>query len=333
MALADRTSLTGGRGIERPGMRILDLRQISTRQLTPLLEEEARVWRNDLHWDYRASMELIKRFLDTHSLAGCVAVDDQRPAGYGFYVIEEHKGMLGSLFVSLDYPQAELGGKILKDIVESMRGAPQVKRIEMQLMPFGGALAPSLTSLGFRIFPRYFMLKQIPPELSGIVKNAPSGLRIERWLDRFLDPCAELVRRAYADHVDAEINDQYRTREGAAKFLKNIVVLPGCGQFEPGASFVARDLMDDKLAGVVLTSLVARGVGHTTQLCVLPEYRGRNLGRLLMETSFAALARGRCTELSLTVTSQNANAVELYESLGFKTLKIFSAGVWDAAQH
>lgn len=333
MGLADRFSVTDARGIQRPGMRILDLRQISTRQLSPLLEEEARVWRNDLHWDYRASMELIKRFLDTHSLAGCVAMDDQRPAGYGFYVIEEHKGMLGSLFVSLDYPQAELGGQILKDIVESMRGAPQVRRIEMQLMPFGGALAPALTALGFRIFPRNFMLKQIPQEQSGVVRNSPSGLRIERWQDRCLEPCAELVRRAYAEHVDAEINDQYRTREGASKFLKNIVVLPGCGQFEASASFVARDLMNDKLAGVVLTSIVARGVGHTTQLCVLPEYRGRGLGKLLMETSLAALARGRCTELSLTVTSQNASAVKLYETLGFKTLKTFSAGVWDAAQH
>jgi len=32
------------------------------------------------------------------------------------------------------------------------------------------------------------------------------------------------------DHVDGEINDQYRSRAGALRFLKNIILLPGCGQ-------------------------------------------------------------------------------------------------------
>lgn len=331
MAIADRTSANLGRRIEDPGMKLVDLRQVSTRVMSPLLEEESYVWRADLHWDYRASMDLIKRFLDTHSLAGTVAIDSQRAAGYGFYVIEEHKGMLGSLFVSLDYPQAEVGGQILGDIVASMRGAPQVKRIEMQLMPFGGALAAKLGSLGFKLYPRQFMLKAIPADTPQLERALPAGLRLDRWQDRFLEPCADVVRLAYAGHVDAEINDQYRSREGASKFLKNIIVLPGCGQFEVSASFVARDVMNDKIAGIVLTSIVAKGVGHTTQLCVLPEYRGRGLGELLMQTSFAALARMRGTELSLTVTSQNQGAVKLYERLGFKTLKTFTAGVWNAA--
>ncbi len=33
-------------------------------------------------------------------------------------------------------------------------------------------------------------------------------------------------------------------------------------------------------------------------------------------------------ELTLTVTAENATAVHLYEELGFKTLKTFTAGVW-----
>jgi ribosomal protein S18 acetylase RimI-like enzyme len=34
--------------------------------------------------------------------------------------------------------------------------------------------------------------------------------------------------------------------------------------------------------------------------------------------------------LSLTVTSVNKRAVELYEHLGFRTVKTFAAGVWNA---
>jgi ribosomal protein S18 acetylase RimI-like enzyme len=33
-------------------------------------------------------------------------------------------------------------------------------------------------------------------------------------------------------------------------------------------------------------------------------------------------------ELTLTVTSENRSAVQLYENLGFTTIRTFTAGVW-----
>ncbi len=74
--------------------------------------------------------------------------------------------------------------------------------------------------------------------------------------------------------------------------------------------------------------MVAKGVGHTTQLCVLPGHQGHGMGKRLMLASMDALKKIRGTELSLTVTSSNAGAVRLYEKLGFRTLKKFVAGVW-----
>jgi hypothetical protein len=38
-------------------MNIVDLRQTTPRQLDSLLEEEARHWRDELHWDYRGALE------------------------------------------------------------------------------------------------------------------------------------------------------------------------------------------------------------------------------------------------------------------------------------
>jgi ribosomal protein S18 acetylase RimI-like enzyme len=81
---------------------------------------------------------------------------------------------------------------------------------------------------------------------------------------------------------------------------------------------------------MVLTSTVQEGVGHTTQVCVLPGYQGHHIGRALMEASIQALERRRYEWLSLTVTAVNTSAVQLYEHLGFKTIKKFSAGVWQA---
>jgi hypothetical protein len=45
-----------GRVIFLSFMNIVDLRQTTVRQIEPLLEEEARHWRDELHWDYRGAL-------------------------------------------------------------------------------------------------------------------------------------------------------------------------------------------------------------------------------------------------------------------------------------
>ncbi len=312
-------------------MPIVDLRQLNSRQLEPLLEEETAHWRDELRWDYRASLELIKKFLDARSLAGCADLENGQPAGYGFYVLEEHKGLLGGLFVSPRYPQLAISQRLLAEMVATLRGTPHLERIEAQLMPFGCSLDQALVAEGFRLYTRQFMLLPLEEESQTGSPSRPAaeeGLRLERWHDRFFEPCARLIQLAYANHVDGEINDQYRSEAGALKFLKNVIILPGCGRFQPEASLVLHEPGSERLVGVVLTSAVSQGVGHTTQICVMPGYQGHGLGRKLMEASIRALRAMRFSALSLTVTSVNATAVQLYERLGFRTRKAFAAGVW-----
>jgi ribosomal protein S18 acetylase RimI-like enzyme len=310
-------------------MQIVDLRQVHSRSLEMLFEEEARHWRDELHWDYSPSIDLIRRFIDSHSLNGYVALDDGRPTGYGFYVLEDHKGLIGGLFVSSKAPQGMVTRELIGEMIESLHATPRLQRIEAQLMPFGTELEPAYLSKFFRLHTRQFMLLRISEAtLSG--KNLSAGLRIDAWTDRAFEPAAKLIQLAYANHVDGEINDQYRSEAGGMKFLRNIVILPGCGQFLPEASFLVRTASGDRLVGMVLTSTVAEGVGHTTQICVLPGYQGHGIGRSLMEASIQALRRRGYDWLSLTVTSENASAVQLYEHLGFRTIKKFAAGVWQA---
>jgi len=309
-------------------MQVVDLRQIQSRSLEPLFQEEAEQWRKDLYWDYRPSQHLIRKFIDSHSLAGYAAFEEKQPVGYGFYVFEEQKGLIGGLFASPHFAQIEISKKLLLDMFEILRETPFIERIEAQLMPYGSALDPVLEEQRFRLHGRQFMLLDLPAALSPALEST-DGLHVESWTDRCLEPCARLIQRAYTDHVDSEINDQYRTEIGAMKFLRNIVLLPGCGQFFPDASFVVRPAPGEKPIGMILTSTVAPGVGHTTQICVLPGYQKNGLGRRLMETSIRALQTLGYRALSLTVTTINANAVRLYENLGFRTVKSFAAGVWE----
>jgi ribosomal protein S18 acetylase RimI-like enzyme len=308
-------------------MNIIDLRQTTVRQIEALLLEEAKHWQDELHWDYDSALNLIKRFLEAHALSGCVAMEKGVALGYSFYVLEDHKGLIGGLYVSPQHEQEAIGRRLLDEMLFSMRAIPQLHRIEAQLMPFGGPVEGALKDQGFRLYTRQFMLLDLHQK----AENAPginSGLRLDRWHDRFFESCAKLIYLAYANHVDGDINDQYRSRHGALKFLKNIVLLPGCGQFVPGASFVLRHPGSDDLVGAVLTSEVSPGVGHTTQLCVQPGFQGHGLGRIMMQTSAEALRALKYNELTLTVTSENHTAVHLYERLGFSTIKSFTAGVW-----
>jgi ribosomal protein S18 acetylase RimI-like enzyme len=290
-------------------MNIVDLRQTSVRQIEPLLEEEARHWRDELHWDYRGALDLIKRFLDAHALAGCVAFENGSAAGYSFYVLEEQKGLIGGLYVSSKFPPHSIAQQLLEDMLFSMRAIPHLARIEAQLMPFSGPVDTPLLDQGFHLYTRQFMLLDLH-KVHEAKAGASAGMRLNRWNDRYFEPCAKLIYLAYANHVDGEINDQYRSRSGALKFLKNIILLPG------------------DLVAAVLTSEVSPGVGHTTQICVLPGYQGHGLGRMLMQTSAEALCSMKFRELTLTVTSENRAAVQLYENLGFHTIKSFTAGVW-----
>ncbi|MDP9147753.1 MAG: hypothetical protein M3N22_08840, partial [Acidobacteriota bacterium] len=182
-------------------MNIVDLRQTTVRQLEPLLEEEALHWREELHWDYRGALELIKRFMEARALSGSVAFENGNAAGYSFYVMEDQKGLIGGLYVSATFPQPSIAKRLLEETLYSMRAVPQLARIEAQLMPFSGPVDSPLRDQGFRLYTRQFMLLDL--HKSGKSNSQPSpGFRMDRWNDRYFEPCARLIYLSYADHVD-----------------------------------------------------------------------------------------------------------------------------------
>jgi ribosomal protein S18 acetylase RimI-like enzyme len=154
-------------------------------------------------------------------------------------------------------------------------------------------------------------------------------VHVEKWSDHHHDGAAQLIAAAYAGHIDSRINDQYRSVEGARRFLYNIVQYPGCGTFFRPASYVAFDLERGWLCGLALTSLVGPEAGHITQICVSPEVRGSGVGYELLRRSLMTLKEHGCRKVSLTVTAANREAVELYERMSFSLIRQFSAYVWE----
>src|SRR5580698_9373051 len=159
-------------------MQVIDLRQIHSRALDLIFKEEARLWREDLHWDYRPSIDLIRKFIDSRALGGYAASDNGHLAGYGFYVVEDHKGLIGGLFASSRCEQAPVTERLLTEMLSALRATPRLQRIEAQLMPFGCDLDPAFLSKFFRLHARQFMLLRLPEaKLDG--KPLSAGLRLE----------------------------------------------------------------------------------------------------------------------------------------------------------
>ena len=105
---------------------------------------------------------------------------------------------------------------------------------------------------------------------------------------------------------------------------------PGCGIFDAGASFVAVHKPTRTIAGLLLCSRVREDVGHVTQVCVLPELRGKLVGEALIALCTRELRNRKFSSLSLTVTEANHKAVDLYRRLGFITRRRFDAFVWES---
>jgi ribosomal protein S18 acetylase RimI-like enzyme len=336
---------------------LLDLRHFSAGSLRPLLDEESRVWSERLHWDYRGSAELLLQYLDSRVLPGYVAVENGRVVGYVFCVYEGHKAVIGDVFATPvrdarlsphgtpsadpDAPAAEIRNELLLRLLEMLKSTPGVTRIESQLLlhPHDAHQAV-FEDAGFEIHERIFMEWPLQPPadgaprdgagfLHGGVPRLPLGMEIRRWAESDLAAAARLIAASYRGHQDSHINEQYRTTAGSQRFLHNIVRFPGCGYFDAESSLVLVERGSPELAGLLLCSRVRDDVGHVTQICVAPDYRGQGLGRLLMVECARALARRHFSLLTLTVTASNTKAVSLYEWLGFRGTHRFDAMVWD----
>ncbi len=312
-------------------MEILDLRHFSSVDLRPLLDDETQLWSRLLAWDYSGSAEMILRYVDAKILPGYAAVDRGRVFGYSFFVYEGSKGVIGDLYVMNgtrlpDAHQVEI--RLLTHVIETLQQSPGIHRVEAQLLAHeANAVSRPFLDTGFQRHPRLFMvlgLGRTPSHRPGIHPD----VEIRPWSEADYQPSAAVITASYRGHVDAQINDQYHTLSGSLRFLNNIVRFPGCGIFDPEASFVALDRKTKSLIGLILCSRVRNDVGHVTQVCVLPEYRSRGIGESLLAATETNLRKRNFSALSLTVTEGNSKAVALYRRLNFDSKRVFDAFVW-----
>jgi ribosomal protein S18 acetylase RimI-like enzyme len=315
-------------------VEILDLRHFAATLLRPVLDAEGEVWKQRLHWDYRTSARLLMQYLDNHMLPGYAAIEAEQVTGYVFCVYEETKAVIGDVFAMPTPEQSAhtVEETLLRHLLELLVNSPQVDRVESQLLLHpSGTHAATFQSAGFEMYRRLFLVQQLTEIARAPQVNLPPGLDLRAWTDEDLAPAARLIAEAYRGHPDSLINDQYRSVPGSMRFLNNIVRYSGCGAFSPQVSHVIVERLSRELVGLILGSRVSPQSGHITQVCVHPEFRRRGLARLLLALTAYWFMRQGATEISLTVTESNTEAVDLYLAERYTCRHTFDAAVWQRA--
>ena len=333
-------------------LEILDLRHFSAAQLRPLLRDESERWQRRLHWDYTRASNMLLEYLDSRILPGFVALQSGQIVGYAFCVCEGSKAVIGDVYAfgETESTVNPICDTLLYHLLELVQNTPGVDRVESQLLMFpGGALSEAFRTGGFVSFPRCFMLRDLEAHPSRMHTDLTTlhpgrSLILQSWQPEFYEGTAQLIHRCYANHMDAGINDQYRTLHGAQRFLHNIIRFPGCGVFDPENSWVLRDAdaplqsngsgdtsaRTPPIEAVLLCSKVRADVDHITQICIAPSLRGQGLGKVMLEHCAREGMKRGVRQLSLTVTEANVPALRLYERNGFFTMHRFEAMVRDS---
>jgi ribosomal protein S18 acetylase RimI-like enzyme len=319
-------------------IEILDLRHFAAPVIRPLLDAESEIWIQRLHWDYRASSRLLMQYLDNRMLPGYATIEAGNVTGYVFCVYEETKAVIGDVFA---FPGAQESANgvsgtahsreetLLRHLFELLLNSPHVDRIESQLLLHpSGRFAAAFRAAGFEVYRRLFLVQSLAGRWNEPHIDLPGNLEFRSWREADLAPAARLISDAYRDHPDSAINDQYRSVHGSMRFLNNIVRYAGCGTFATQASYVIAERASRELAALVLSSRVSEQSGHLTQVCVHPSYRRRGLARFLLDQAAFSFLRLGASEISLTVTEANAEAIKLYNNEGYQCAHSFDAAVW-----
>ena len=315
-------------------MEILDLRHFASSDLRILVDEEIAVWRNILHWDYRSSADMVLRYADSRTLPGFAAIERGRVHGYCFFVYEGAKGVIGDLYVedseSTRNRRHSLEIELLRHSISTLQQSPGIHRVEAQLLihPTGHLAAPFLKE-GFRCYRRIFLTLPIDHDYSAASRSLPPDIEIHRWTESDYQPAAHIITAAYRNHVDSDVNDQYRTIAGSLRFLNNIVRFPGFRTRSRPLRSPPYMCPPEPASGLCYAPGFGMTWGTFPSSARCPNIVAWASASTFSVTATRTSRRAGSRELSLTVTEENARALALYRRLGFQHLHTFDGFVWE----
>ncbi|HKA20471.1 MAG TPA: GNAT family N-acetyltransferase [Blastocatellia bacterium] len=309
--------------LRNPEISIVPIADINLASLEKLFDEECAEWLNLLKWDYKGASTLIRDVARQRQLSGFAAMRGSTALGFAYYVIEGWRCSIGDIYVSKRWRRLGLDRELAKAILDQLDLFRRLRRIESQYVGLENNEADTMfQSRGFERLERSYMIADLRSTIPTTVRTDLPDISIRQWQPGDFDQAAKVIHRSYRGKHDSRINSQYQNLQGCAELLTILTDHFWCGDFLPQMSLVAAR-SSGALAGVLIASRVAPGVGHLGQISVHPGQQGRGIGRRMIEKALHQYGLEGYESVSLAVTTANANAFHLYQSCGFRTAHTF----------
>src|SRR4051794_34721194 len=107
-----------------PRETLIDLREVSADQLSPLLDDEVAAWRTQLNWDFSPSADLVRRFVQMRALNGLALMREGAIFGFFYYAAKEGKGLIGDFYVPPPHSTVEIENQLLEGVLQAMWRTP-----------------------------------------------------------------------------------------------------------------------------------------------------------------------------------------------------------------
>jgi ribosomal protein S18 acetylase RimI-like enzyme len=150
----------------------------------------------------------------------------------------------------------------------------------------------------------------------------PVGFRFVPWTPTLLETHADVKHRGFRNDSDAKIFPTFRDYSRCVGLMQSI---SSNSAFVPEATLLIANGDEQNLFEYVacIQGMKLSGeVGAIQNVAVLPDYRGRGLGRALVLGSLNGFRQTGSRCVTLEVTADNLPATKLYSRIGFRILGV-----------
>jgi ribosomal protein S18 acetylase RimI-like enzyme len=164
----------------------------------------------------------------------------------------------------------------------------------------------------------YYKRFRMEIDLDGSLAPAdlPKPFSWVSWQESLVDLHAEVKYLSFRDEIDAHVFPCLGERNGCQRLMREIRRKPG---FLAGATWLIA--CPEGYCGTVQGVMDRGPIGAIQNLGVVPAYRGQGLGRALVRQALEGFYQAGLRRAYLEVTAENASAIRIYRTLGFRRSK------------
>ena len=162
----------------------------------------------------------------------------------------------------------------------------------------------------------------VPPQL-------PPGFWFIEWSDSLIEPHADILHRSFRNDFDGTVFTTFQEYDNCFRLIEILAQHPN---FLPDVTFLVAygdpDGVFEYVANIQGLRL-SDEVGAIQNVAVLPGYRRRGIGRTLVQRALQEFQKAGVKRVTLDATTDNLSAVNLYDRIGFTTLRVYSREIFD----